>query len=64
MNQKQIVNSWNEWDELEEVIVGIVDNACFDPTEQGSHPKLPLDLFPSHIDCTFVPLLWKPASIN
>ncbi len=40
MNQKPIVNSWNEWDELEEVIVGIADNACFDPTEPASHPKL------------------------
>jgi len=40
MNRKPIVNSWNEWDELEEVIVGMADNACFDPTEPASHPKL------------------------
>lgn len=35
-----IVNSWNEWDELEEVIVGSAENACFEPTEPGSYPKL------------------------
>lgn len=39
MNDK-IVNSWNEWDELEEIVVGIADYACFEPTESGNHPKL------------------------
>ena len=40
LNNKPIVNAWNEWDELEEVVVGNADNACFEPTEPGSHPKL------------------------
>lgn len=36
----KIVNSWNEWDELEEIIVGIADYASFEPKEPGNHPKL------------------------
>ena len=40
LNNQHIVNAWNEWDELEEVVVGSADNACFEPTEPGSHPKL------------------------
>lgn len=36
----KIVNSWNEWDDLEEIVVGIADYACFEPTESGNHPKL------------------------
>jgi glycine amidinotransferase len=39
-SNKPIVNSWNEWDELEEIVVGIADFACFEPTEPGNHPKL------------------------
>lgn len=35
-----IVNSWNEWDPLEEVVVGCADGAYFEPTEPGNHPKL------------------------
>lgn len=35
-----IVSSWNEWDILEEVVVGIADNANYEPTEPGNHPKL------------------------
>jgi glycine amidinotransferase len=39
-----IVNSWNEWDPLEEVIVGIPDNACipgYEPCfpDNRNHPK-------------------------
>jgi len=37
---QHIVNAWNEWDELEEVVVGIADNAHFEPTEPGSRPDL------------------------
>ncbi|MFN8488417.1 MAG: arginine deiminase family protein [Caldilineaceae bacterium] len=35
-----IVNAWNEWDELEEIVVGIADNAHFEPTEPGNRPGL------------------------
>src|SRR5437773_618880 len=38
--QTEIVNAWNEWDELEEIVVGIADNAYFEPTEPGSRPAL------------------------
>ena len=34
------VNSWNEWDPLLEVVVGIADNACFDSREPGCRPFL------------------------
>jgi glycine amidinotransferase len=34
------VNSWNEWDPLQEIVVGTADNACFEPTEPGSRPVL------------------------
>jgi glycine amidinotransferase len=36
----KLVNSWNEWDPLEEVIVGIADNAYYEPTEPGSKPQV------------------------
>ncbi|MBP0019671.1 MAG: glycine amidinotransferase [Cyanobacteria bacterium SBLK] len=39
-NRAILVNSWNEWDDLEEIIVGIADYACFEPTEPGNHPQL------------------------
>ncbi|MDO3637349.1 serine/threonine protein kinase [Mycolicibacterium arseniciresistens] len=35
-----VVNSWNEWDPLEEVVVGSADGACFEPTEPGSRPQI------------------------
>ncbi|MBT2450299.1 glycine amidinotransferase [Streptomyces sp. ISL-43] len=35
-----IVNSWNEWDPLEEILVGRADGACFEPTESGYRPQL------------------------
>ncbi|MBF4615474.1 glycine amidinotransferase [Curtobacterium sp. VKM Ac-1376] len=35
-----IVNSWNEWDPLEEIVVGRADNASFDPREPGYRPQI------------------------
>ncbi|QKV74665.1 glycine amidinotransferase [Amycolatopsis sp. Hca4] len=35
----RIVNSWNEWDTLQEVVVGTAENACFEPTEPGHRPQ-------------------------
>ncbi|MCY0939108.1 hypothetical protein OTB74_34060, partial [Streptomyces sp. H34-S4] len=35
-----IVNSWNEWDPLEEILIGRADGACFEPTESGYRPQL------------------------
>lgn len=34
-----IVSSWNEWDPLQEIVVGSADNACFEPTEPGHRPQ-------------------------
>ncbi|TPG05123.1 glycine amidinotransferase [Curtobacterium flaccumfaciens] len=47
-----IVNSWNEWDPLEEIVVGRADNASFDPREPGYRPQIrgtagSLEEFPS-----------------
>lgn len=36
----RIVNSWNEWDPLQEVVVGIADDACYEPTEPGHRPQV------------------------
>jgi glycine amidinotransferase len=33
------VTAWNEWDPLEEIVVGSADNACFEPTEPASRPQ-------------------------
>ncbi|KOT48211.1 MULTISPECIES: glycine amidinotransferase [Streptomyces] len=35
-----LVNSWNEWDPLREIVVGVADNACFEPAEPGHRPQL------------------------
>ena len=35
-----VVSSWNEWDPLEEVVVGSADGACFEPTEPGCRPTV------------------------
>jgi len=35
-----LVNAWNEWDPLEEIIVGRADGAAFEPVEPGSRPQL------------------------
>src|SRR5690349_20058854 len=40
MTTPPVVNAWNEWDTLEEVVVGIADFACFEPTEPGNHPAV------------------------
>jgi glycine amidinotransferase len=34
------VEAWNEWDPLEEVVVGRVDGACFSPTEPGYRAEI------------------------
>ena len=40
---KTVVNSWNEWDPLKHVIVGVADNCCIPPAEAASEPKIPED---------------------
>lgn len=40
---RQIVNSWNEWDPLKHVIVGVADGCCIPPSEPASEPKIPMD---------------------
>ncbi|CAM4067907.1 glycine amidinotransferase [Nocardiopsis rhodophaea] len=35
-----VVNSWNEWDTLREVVVGSADGACYEPTEPGNRPQV------------------------
>ena len=34
-----VVCSWNEWDPLEEIVVGIATGACFDLNEPGHRPQ-------------------------
>ena len=34
----RLVSSWNEWDLLEEIVVGSADNACYEPVEPGFRP--------------------------
>ena len=38
-----IVNSWNEWDQLKHVIVGLADNAHIPPMEPALEPKISED---------------------
>ena len=38
-----IVNSWNEWDQLKHVIVGVADNSNIPPMETALEPKLNKD---------------------
>ncbi len=38
---ERIVWSWNEWDPLEEIVVGTAEGAYFPPTEPGYQPKMP-----------------------
>ncbi|MBT2364797.1 glycine amidinotransferase [Streptomyces sp. ISL-10] len=35
-----VVNSWNEWDTLREVVVGSAAGANFEPTEPGNRPQM------------------------
>ena len=37
------VNSWNEWDPLKHVIVGVADGCCIPPPEPASEPKIPFE---------------------
>lgn len=39
----KVVNSWNDFDPLKHVIVGIADNSCIAPSEPASKAKVPLD---------------------
>ena len=38
-----IVNSWNEWDPLKQVIVGTVENSNIPPMEPALEPKISKD---------------------
>ena len=38
---KTVVNSWNEWDPLKHVILGVPDGCCIPPPEPASEPKIP-----------------------
>ena len=40
---RTLVNSWNEWDPLKHIIVGVPDKCCIPPTEPASDPKIPAD---------------------
>jgi glycine amidinotransferase len=42
---KSVVNSFNEWDPLEEIIVGVLEGASNPPLEIGHIATLPADLF-------------------
>ena len=42
-NNKTIINSWNEWDQLRHVIVGTADNANIPPMEPALEPKISED---------------------
>ena len=42
-NNKKIVNSWNEWDQLKHVIVGVAEKANIPPMEPALAPKLSED---------------------
>ena len=39
----KIVNSWNEWDQLKHVIVGVADEANIPPMEPALEPKISKD---------------------
>jgi len=40
---KTVVNSWNEWDPLRHVIVGVADGSCIAPSEPALDAKVPED---------------------
>lgn len=40
---KTVVNSWNEWDPLKHVIVGVADGCCIPPPEPALDAKVPED---------------------
>ena len=39
----KIVNSWNDFDPLKHIIVGVADHSCIPPEEPASSEKVPLD---------------------
>ena len=41
--QKTIVSSWNEWDPLKHIIVGVADGCFIPPSEPASECKIPID---------------------
>ena len=41
--KKTIVNSWNEWDPLKHVIVGVADGCMIPPSEPAVECKVPND---------------------
>ncbi len=43
MNEKIVVNSWNEWDPLKHVIVGKADGCCIPAPEPALDAKVPED---------------------
>ena len=40
---KTTVNSWNEWDPLKHIIVGVADGSCIPPSEPALDAKVPED---------------------
>ena len=42
-SEKTVVNSWNEWDPLKHIILGVPDGCCIPPSEPASEPKIPKD---------------------
>jgi glycine amidinotransferase len=42
-SSKTVVNSWNEWDPLKHIIVGVPDGCCIPPPEPASTPEIPMD---------------------
>ncbi len=42
LGQKTVVNSWNEWDPLKHVIVGVADGCFIPPSEPASECKIPI----------------------
>ena len=39
----KIVNSWNDWDPLKHVIVGVCDHSVIVPEEPATSEKVPVD---------------------
>jgi glycine amidinotransferase len=45
-----VVNAWNEWAPLQEIVVGSAKGACYEPTEPGNRPQVrgrPEQAFPT-----------------
>lgn len=39
-DETPVVNAWNEWDPLREVVVGSAAGACYEPVEPGNRPRV------------------------